>query len=320
MNTLSVLICTHNRAGLLKRTLASLNAARRPPAWKVSILAVANACSDTTTEWLTAYAADAPQDGRLPLRWVEAPIPGKSHALNTVIPLIEAPMVAFVDDDHRVDDGYLLGVCQAFERYPNAALFCGRILPDWDGTEPAWVHDRGPYRIYPLPVPRFDLGDEPRSLGLDTALPGGGNLFLYREWFAKVGPFAIDYGPVGHNLRGAEDLEWIMRALRLGARLQYVPDVIQHHFVDKERLTLSYLAKKAYERSACSVRLGEGERGRVPPYMYRKLLNYFFCALTAFGRARRRFYLVRFAAALGEVRGYLQSREPQGDKTESLRA
>ncbi len=165
--TLTVLISTHNRAALLERTLRYLNEARPPRDWRVEILVVANACSDRTHGTLQNYletiaAPAAPALGSpLPLQWLAEPTPGKSHALNRAIPLLKSDLVAFVDDDHRVDAMYLENACKAFRAYPDVDIFCGRIIPDWDGTEPSWVHDNGPYRIYPLPVPRYDLGDEP---------------------------------------------------------------------------------------------------------------------------------------------------------------
>jgi GT2 family glycosyltransferase len=215
--------------------------------------------------------------------------------------------VAFVDDDHRVDIGYLAAACRASDAYPQAALFCGRILPDWDGKEPAWVHDKGPHRIYPLPVPRFELGDAPRAVTPELAIPGGGNLLLRTELLGRVGNFNTDLGPTGHDLGGSEDMDWVLRALRLGARLQYVPDVVQHHYVDTARLTLPYIVKKAYKRTATTVMLDPNLSGcRVPRYLYRKLAGYALAALTATNQARRRFYLVRTAATLGEFAGYRQ--------------
>lgn len=309
---LTVLICTHDRAALLARTIESLNAAELP-AEGVQLLVVANRCNDGTHELLERYVAEwRDGGGRLPLRWIAEPTPGKSHALNRALPEVDTPLVAFVDDDHRVDAGYLSAVCRAADAHPDADLFCGRILPDWDGSEPAWVHDSGPYRIYPLPVPRFDQGDIPRELTPDQAVPGGGNLFLRTPWVARVGLFATDMGPTGHDLGGAEDLDWVMRALRLGARLHYVPDVLQHHFVDASRLKLTYIMEKAYKRTASIVRL-EPQRagGGVPRYLYRKIAEYGVMACTALGSARRRFYLVRTAAACGEFAGHLQARRAQ---------
>jgi GT2 family glycosyltransferase len=307
MPSLTVLICTHDRAGLLAKTLASLNEADRPRAWTVDILVTANACGDATHALLADYQRHADARGHLPLGWFAEPVPGKSNALNSALPRVTSDIVAFVDDDHRVDSGYLAAVCRAAAAHPEADLCCGRILPDWDGSEPAWVHDSGPYRIYPLPVPRFDQGDEARELTPDQAVPGGGNLFVRTAWASKVGKFATDMGPTGHDLGGAEDLDWVLRALRLGARLRYVPDMVQYHYVDASRLTLIYLMKKAYKRTASTVGLTTGARAQgVPRYLYRKTVEYGVKACTAVAHARRRFYLVRTAAALGEIAGYRQ--------------
>lgn len=302
---LTVLICTHDRVDLLRKTLVSLNSSTTASGWQVEILVIANACSDSTHTFLDEYPGTP--GSRLPLRWHAETTPGKSHALNLAITLIKSDLVAFVDDDHRVGDTYLKAVCEAADTNPEADLFCGRILPDWDGSEPAWVHDNGPYRIYPLPVPRFDLGGAGRAIDSNIAIPGGGNLFLRTPWLRRVGPFAVELGPVGHNLGGAEDIEWVLRALDMGARLRYVPEVVQHHYVDNERLQLRYLLAKAFERTASSVRMNHGNARGIPLYMYRKLFGYLLSAVTAWTHARRRFFLVRLAASLGEIKGYRQA-------------
>jgi len=308
-NTLTILISSHNRAGLLGRTLRYLNEARHPRDWAVDVLVAANACTDRTHALLdldACAASDSTTRGtRLPLRWVAEPRMGKSHALNCAIPLLTSEWVAFVDDDHRVDSAYLESICSAAEAYREADILCGRILPDWDGSEPPWVHDNGPYRIYPLPVPRYDLGERPLPSPHETATPGGGNLVLRTTLFDSVGDFSTVYGPVGRGLGGAEDHEWVLRAIAAGASVQYVPDIAQYHYVDPARLKLSYLMHKAYERSASAVRLGGTGNGKglVPAYMIRKAGVYSLAAMTSVGPQQRRFQLVRLAASLGEIKG-----------------
>jgi len=309
MRRLTVLICTHDRADLLMRTLGTLNRATPPRGWGVDVLVAANACRDDTHARLDAYRQQSAAHGELPLTWFAEPAPGKSNALNSALPRVEAELVAFVDDDHRVHEDYLAAVCRGAERYPEAGLFCGRILPDWDGREPAWVHDSGPYRIFPLPVPRFDQGDASFELTPDRAVPGGGNLAIRTDWAPRIGGFDTSMGPTGHDLGGAEDLDWVLRGLRLGARLRYLPDMIQYHYVDTERMTLGYVMKKAYKRSASVVRLEPQTAGTVPMYLYRKIAEYGLLAATSLGTARRRYYLVRTAAALGEFAGHRQSRK-----------
>jgi GT2 family glycosyltransferase len=321
-----ILICTHNRAELLRKALHSLNASDRPADCSVGIMVVANACTDDTEILLRHYIAESaaktgkatpasgPPEQPIPLRWLSDPVPGKSHALNLSLPQTRGQVIAFVDDDHRVDTGYLTAICDAMEKYPTADLFCGRILPDWDGTEPAWVHETEPYRIYPLPVPRFELGPDPIPVRPGTATPGGGNLAIRQGLFSKVGPFRLELGPQGHNLGGAEDIEWVKRAVAGGAPLYYLPDMLQYHYVDSQRMTLGYVMRKAYERSSSTVRLGDQHRGSsgVPPYMLRKAATYFLKALTSLSNSRRRFFMTRLAASLGEIKGArLQSAQPR---------
>lgn len=307
---LTVVICTHNRERLLSRALASLNRAVRPAGKRIDILVIPNACHDATQSMLDAYRQDCDRRGWLPLRYEAEPRPGKSHALNRAIRLLDSALVAYVDDDHRVDEAFLSSTLAAAERYPGFEIFCGRILPDWDGSEPHWVHETGPYRIYPLPVPRYDQGTEPKPLARDGGLPGGGNVFLRRQVFARVGGFSVDFGPHGHDLGGGEDTEWLERALAAGARIQYVPSVVQYHYVDGGRLTLPYLLRKAYGRSSSVIRLDREQAGggAVPLYMFRKVASYVGDAMASRSADARRFFLVRIAAALGEIDGALRRR------------
>ena len=302
---LTILICTHNRADLLERVLASLNAAKRP-AIPVQVLVAVNACTDDTAVRLRAYQVRQDKEGCVPLHFIEVPVPGKSHALNSAIPRIATELIAFVDDDHRVDENYLVAIERAAQTWPDAALYCGRILPDWDGSEPAWVHDNGPYRIYPLPVPRYDQGGKPQTITAEHGpIPGGGNLVLRRHVFELAGAFSTELGPQGHDLGGGEDSEFVLRALARGAHCQYTPEIVQHHYVDTERLKLSYLLKKSYQRTRSTARIHGN--GRVPLYMWRKLAEYGFHSLFSVSWARRRFYWVRTAAASGEVQGCRES-------------
>lgn len=302
---LTILICTHNRAELLERVLGSINAAKRP-AMPVQILVAANACTDDTVARMRAYQTRQAEAGGLPLRLIEVPTPGKSHALNRAIPEIETELTAFVDDDHRIDENYLAAIERAARAWPDAGLYCGRILPDWDGTEPSWVHDEGPYRIYPLPVPRYDQGDGPKAITADEGpIPGGGNLVARRHVFEVAGQFSTELGPHGHDLGGGEDSEYVLRALTRGVSCRYTPDMVQYHYVDTERLKLGYVLKKAYQRTRSTSRIHGN--GRVPPYMGRKLAEYGFHSVFSLSWAKRRFYWVRTAAALGEVQGRLES-------------
>jgi len=307
---LTVLICTHNRLTLLQRTLRYLDEAQRPDGVPCEVLVMANGCDDGSVEWLAERAAQQ-ADGALPLRYAEERRLGKSHALNHAIRLLKGSdpdrhLVAFVDDDHRVDSGYLLGAVKAAQTFPEFPIFCGRILPDWDGREPQWVHEQGRYRIYPLPVPRFERGDQPLAMTPDVGIPGGGNLVLRAGVFERVGGFSTDLGPQGHDLGGGEDGEFVLRAQRLGERIQYVPWFTQYHYVELERLKFGYLLRKSYQRTKASTSLAGVSGNGVPLYQWRKLAGYLGSALFSLSWSRTRFFLVRTAAAWGEVAAFRQ--------------
>lgn len=318
---LTVLICTHNRAGLLKRALASIYAANQPDGWQVDILVLANACTDSTHALLEAEQDNCVKTGSwLTLDWLPEPEAGKSFALNAAIPRVrQSNIVTFVDDDHRIDEQYLVEICRAADKHPEISMFCGRILPEWDGTEPAWVHDEGAYRIRPLPIPRSDGGPNCRELTLTDATPGGGNLFLRGSVFDRVGEFPTKLGPHGHDLGGGEDSVFVERALSRGERLMYIPEVLQHHYVDQERLKFGYILRKAYQRARSTV-MSQHRRSGVPAYQWRKLGEYIFSTVLAFSPARFRFYLVRVATTLGEIAGLTAiKRRPASRPEEKVR-
>jgi len=299
---LTVVVCTHDRADLLERTLDSLDAAIQPDV-AVDVLVIANRCTDRTHSMLEQRQAR--QHTGLRLRWLPEPNKGKSYALNLTLQRAQGQLLAFVDDDQRAAPNFLSAICSAAQLMPEADIFCGRLLPDWDGTEPKWVHETGPYRIYPLPVPEFDLGPKRRHLASDAPLPSGGNLVIRRSWIERVGPFSTDLGPVGHNLGGAEDLEWLQRALSLGAQLTYDPAIAQLHHVDPHRLSTGYLMRMTFARTAAAVFVeNRCAPARAPAWAYRKLAAYGIRAVTTLDSQRRRFYLMRSAAALGEISGY----------------
>ncbi len=302
MTSITILICTHNRAQLLKRTLFYLNRAHRPSNSNINILVIANACTDQTIAYLNEYSTDP---NTLSLTWKEEPKPGKSNALNLAISMLDADIIALIDDDHRVSGTYLEQIYHAVNEYPSTTIFCGKILPDWDGSEPHWIHDSGPFAIYPLPIPRYDQGNKTKPIELNKGpYPGGGNLFLRRDVFSRVGRFSTKLGPKGHNLGGGEDSEFIHRALGKKEHLQYIPEVIQYHYVDLKRLTLGYIIKKSFQRSFSITRIRVNSK--LPPrYLWRKLLTYVMHLCTSLYWPKIRFYLVRTAATAGEIKAYI---------------
>lgn len=289
----------------LGQALDSLAQAKQPVGVAIEVLVVANACTDGTAEMLTALAEKKVLGG-LPLRWVEEPTPGKSYALNRAVGETEAKALCFLDDDQFVDISFLEAVADALVAYPEYDIICGKLNPAWDGTEPAWVHETGKYRIPIRPFPEYDFGDAPKEITPGHKLPSGGNITVRRRAFDCAGGFSADLGPEGHNLLGGEDLEFLMRCLRHGLRIGYMPTISQLHAIEQERMSTIYMMRKSYLRSLSSVLMSTSHPGHMQRYMVVKPLIYLFLSLLSACAGRRFYYLIRLSAASGELRGVLK--------------
>src|SRR3984893_14221809 len=156
---ISVAICTLNRAESLRGTLDSLAAMRVPGdvAWEIVI--VNNNSTDHTDDVVSEYVS------RLPVRREFEPRAGKSNALNRAIDLAKGDYIVWIDDAVLADAGWLAAYVEAFRRWPEAAIFGGRITPRYEAPVAKWVMESeavlgGPYAIrdfsprhLPLPPP-----------------------------------------------------------------------------------------------------------------------------------------------------------------------
>lgn len=299
---LTVVVCTHNRQALLDRLLASLSRAVKPEQASVEVLVVANACTDQTLTVVQKWSDLANSEPRYRVSFAEEPLKGKSHALNQAMRLLDGNAVAVVDDDQRVDHFFLTTVVDKLEEHPEISLFCGRLIPDWTGREPDWVHDRGRYAIYPPPITTYDLGGVGKRLEPGSWPPPGGDLVYRRALLDDLGEFSTELGPMGHDYGSGEDNEHLKRALDRGEVIWYAPEILQYHHVELSRLSLPSLIRMSFHRSRASVRVHSADTG-IPRYLWRKLAVYLLSAVVSLSVRRTRFFLIRSAAALGEMSG-----------------
>ncbi len=302
---LAVVVCTYNRGASLVDTLRSLWADGYAGPDPIDVLVVANRCSDDTLARLAEFRRQTPQD-RLSVSWIEEPQPGKSHALNAAIAHAKHEALCFIDDDQVVEPGFIAALTAALGSHPDDDIFCGRIWPAWDGSEPAWVHAKPPHAIPIRPFPEFDLGHESRRLGPEERRPSGGNITVRRRVFERIGGFSVELGPTGHNLAGGEDHEFLQRAVDAGFRIRYVPGVRQLHAIDPERTRTAYILRKSYLRSRSSFLIDPPVSGP-RPYMLRKVLSHGLLAALSLNADRRFYMMVRTAASCGELMGAVEA-------------
>jgi glycosyltransferase involved in cell wall biosynthesis len=230
--SLTIAICTKDRAARLSRLLASLTEVRAgSPFANTEILVVDNASVDDAT----AAAAKAFAD----VRYVFEPKAGLNFARNAALANAAGELLAFLDDDVVVDRHWFDGLAKAVRSEPSAGGFSGLVLPfRLDTDAQIAFENRGGFgrgfsrRLFHSRSLNHAL--HPASAGVMGA---GCNMAFDRRLLGALGGFdeALD---TGRPLPGGGDLDIFYRVLRSGRPLVYEPTYAVYH---EHRETLAQL-------------------------------------------------------------------------------
>ena len=254
MIRLSLIIPTHNRAGQLLAALESVVRQDLPAAdWECVV--VSNNSTDDTVARFGDFAARYPG---LNLRIVTEDGPGVSYARNRGIAETSAPLLVFIDDDERINPGFLRAYADFFDAHPDAVVAGGRIIAEYVTGRPAWLSK---YTEMPIANP-MDFGDAVRPFPAGR-VPGGGNMAFRRSAALRYGGFDPSLGRVGRMLIGGEENDFFERLMRGGETCWYVPGAVMWHIIPPEKLTESYFRRLCYNVGV-SQRLRAGMYRRYP--------------------------------------------------------
>ena len=233
----SIIICTANRANDLRDTLASLADVYRPGS--VELIVVDNRSLDDTR----GVVEDSAQRYPFPIRYLYEPENGKYAALNAGIKASAGRVIVATDDDARFEDDWLERAVDGLSRY-GCEFVGGRVLPIWGGAKPAWLAETN--GLHTKVIALLDHGNEVREFGRGISWPLGVNVAYRREVFERVGLFDNRLGRKTGTLRNQAQREWHLRARAAGARGYYLPDMVVHHLVARERLEKQYFRRWLY--------------------------------------------------------------------------
>lgn len=231
--------------------LESLEAQRFQGAYEV--LVIDNCSSDDTQSVANSFHA-------LPIRYFFEPKQGLSHARNRALAEFVGTRLLFIDDDIRLEPGFLAAYADAFEAFPQAGYFGGRIIPDWPGAVPSWAQSK--LSLIDGLLGWIDLGFDTRPFEQHESTPFGANFAISRTLMERIGVFDAELGCKGGRLGRGEETDWFLRARKAGGHGVYVGGALAHHWIDPERLHLRRLFDYGVESGAAHrLIIGNERRG-----------------------------------------------------------
>ena len=204
---ISILIATYNRPEMLSICVKSLLIQKPKNPYEIIILDQ----SDNQKQIISF-------SNKPVMRIVKCDFKNKSRALNKGIELALADYIAIIDDDCIADKQWIDSMCRVLQKEQNA-IITGRVVA---GKKEKYalqsrLHDSLTERIVYQKrkiTPIFKLS--------------GCNFGFHRTTYKTVGLFNENFGP-GSIFKSADDNEWSYRALYLGLKLVYTPDIIVIH-------------------------------------------------------------------------------------------
>lgn len=221
----SVVLCTRDRPANAIAALRELTALRYR---SFEIVVVDNApCTDATQKAVREMFG---KDSRV--RYVQEPRPGLSRARNRGVAEAFADIVAFTDDDVKVDPWWLDGIARGFRAAPGVVCVTGLIATaQIENSAQLYFHLREAWgteckrRIFDLIENRDESSLYPYSAGIFGA---GANFAMSRTVLKELGGFDEALG-AGSPSGGGEDLDMFMRVILAGHRIVYEPSAIVSH-------------------------------------------------------------------------------------------
>jgi GT2 family glycosyltransferase len=222
----SIVVCTHNRAAMLRDALHSLTQLSTEGRFRYEIVVVDNASTDGTA----ATAADVAAGTLVSVRYVYEARKGIATARNRGLKEASGEWVAFFDDDQLADPRWLITLIDYARQYGLRAVGGAVHLKLPEGC------DRNLHPYVRMLLGESKFAGPPFQYTLKQS-PGTGNLMLHRSVFEQVGAFNELFAV------RAEDTDLFCRMWRAGIEAWYLPNAIVHHVTPRARLERTYLER-----------------------------------------------------------------------------
>lgn len=226
---LSVVICSYNRREHLVAAVGTV----LEQTGEYELVVVDNRSTDGTAAAMAEIVCEHPQ-----VRYLYEERPGLAVARNTGWRAATGSYIAFLDDDARVGPEWLETATALLER-ETVGLQClgGPIHPFYTSPKPEWWQDSYEIRT---------RGDVERHLNRGESFSGS-NMIWRREALETYGGFDASAGMKGEQLGMGEETALFRRVWdgESAPVFLYSPTLRVYHWVPPEKMTMTYILKRA---------------------------------------------------------------------------
>lgn len=305
MPDVSVILCTWNNCGRLRKTLGSFRAIDFPDGITWELVVVDNNSNDNTRPIVNEYVS------HLPIRYVFEARQGLSHARNAGLAVASGSLLIFTDDDVTLRKDWLVEYWEAFKRMPEGCFWGGPVYSQFEceGVDKELIG------LGPPSVRGLDWGATRRQLKWPRECFISANWACTREALDKAGRFDTRLGlnPAKKHAETGEETQLMGRLVTLGYKPWYLPCAALEHYVPASKTTIRHITERAralgrYRRRE---RLANASAGAaIRPWMYRKLLVLSFGWLLAIATGQKAYNeRLKLYEFLGELDAYKEFRK-----------
>lgn len=231
----SIIICTYNRADLLRITLESLSSLQDIE--KAEVLIVDNNSSDHTRSVADAFIKL--NKSKIVAHYCFELMQGLSAARNTGIHAAEGDIIAFLDDDAVPCEEWIITILTTFDSRRDVYAMGGIIYPNFESGRPAWL-----IKALELPYTIVDNGRAVKEYPPNLH-PFGANMAI-RKSFLENHLFPTHLGRKGTMLLSGEE-SWLFNQMKKeGKTILYHPHMSVVHFIPDSRLTREWIQERYY--------------------------------------------------------------------------
>lgn len=230
---ISIIICTYNRARLLKEVLSSLEKQQAHYS-KFEVIIIDNKSSDDTKKYCLDYIE---RHSELDIKYHFEEVQGLSHCRNVGYKIAKYEYVGYIDDDAIAPDNWINYALDIIEKY-QPDVFGGPIYPFYLSNKPSWFDDKFEIRIH----------QENSGWMQKGAHISGSNMFFKKAVLHELHGFDTKFGRKGNKLLYASENRPIQRAFDLDKKVYYSKDLIVQHWVPEFKMNTGYQFYMSFEQ------------------------------------------------------------------------